>query len=447
MSNSLRFGDHTAFHLQVLRLSLAGAALGLLGYLAALALTSLRAAEPAIFTAPMSAGAVGHAAGALWLMVTVAGLGLAACPPTRKTAITAGLFALGVGLLGGLSYHALANSSPRYVWFGLFVLGAATGVVASRDLKDARRFLVPLALGGTMILAKYVVFTFGARLGFVAHVPSFVAETAYGAIFGFMVSVGLVARQMRLERDPVSQAFQELKPNLSGEMLDLCQRAVKLYARVKEVLGDRYNGESGEMVQGAESLVLRIFGLARKWHEVEREAGRTSADDLDGRIQDLARKIKKTDDTVARKQYKMAREALNTQLGYLRDISRSGERITAQVYNYLAALERLHLAVLNHQSADAAKLADEIQPILDDIDSIGCEMDFESDALSEVAEVADGDSEEEKVADPEPEATEPEATEPEATEPEATEPEAADEPKAADDSEDPETRLNARLYE
>ncbi len=468
MSNSLRFGDHTAFHLQVLRLSLVGAGLGLLTFLVSLILPALRGAEPAMFLAPLAKGAVGHAVGALWLTVIAAAVGLAAAPPTRKTAITAGLLALGVGLLGALSYQALANSSPRYMWFGIFVLGAATGIIASRDLRDRRRFLVPLAMGATLMLAKYVVFSFGARLGFVSHVPSFVAETAYGAIFGFMVSVALVARQIRLERDPVAQAFQEIKPSLKGEMLELCQRAVTLYARVKEVLGDRQL-QNGEMIRGAENLVLRIFGLARKWHEVEREAGRTSAADLAGRIEGLDGKIKNTSDSVARKQYKMAREALNTQLRYLRDISRSGERVTAQVYNYLAALERLHLAVLNHQGADAAKLSDEIQPILDDIDTIGCEMDFESDAISEVAEVANGDHEEgEKEglntepteptedsegdeAEPAPEAeglnTEP--TEPtEDSEGDEPVPEAEAETEAeAESADDPETRLNARLYE
>lgn len=459
MSNSLRFGDHTAFHLQVLRLSLVGAAIGLLTYLISFAVSSL--SGPAVFLAPLTNGSLSHAAGAAWLTVMAAVFGLAVSPPTRKTLATSALLALGVGLLGALSYLALSRGSPRYVWFGVLVYGLSVGIVASRDLRDPRRYLVPLTVAAAVALARYVVLTFSVRLDFAEQIPAFAAESAYGAIFGFLVSVGLIARQVRLVRDPVAQAFQEIRPNLSGEMLELCQRAVTLYSRVSQVLHDRSDqGTSAhaDLTKGAQDLVLRIFGLARRWQEVEREASRTSAAELAGRIDELDGKISNTKDPVARKQYRLAREALNTQLGYLSDISRSGERVTAQVYNLLTTLERLHLAVINHRGADAAKLSDEVQPILDEIDNVGTEMDYASDAINEVSTIADGEQEPdaptpEPEPEPEPESEEPSpAAEPEAAgELPAAEQEGPQQPaeaeEQAEEGDDPESRLNARLYE
>jgi hypothetical protein len=141
-----------------------------------------------------------------------------------------------------------------------------------------------------------------------------------------------------------------------------------------------------------ERLVLEVFDMGRQWQEVERGAGRTSADELATRIESLDAKIGASTDEVARKQYQLARDALAAQLSYLTDISRNRERVMARAHNYLATLERLHLALWNHRGADAAKLADEVQPILDDIDDQGQEMAFATAAMSEATAAAEADT-------------------------------------------------------
>ena len=417
MSNPIRFGDHSTFHIQILRMTLAGAGIGLAGYL--------------VITL-FGSGGKGFDAAAMAGVAMI--LGLAATPPARKDALLSGALALGVGLLGALAFMALSGHRPRYEWFGVFVYGMSIGVIAGRDLADKRRYLLPLASGVTVMVALFVVKTFANQVDFTLYVPEFVASPAYGGLFGFLCGVALIVRQLWIAQDPVGQAFSEVRPKLSGEMLDLCQRAMGLYTRVQEVLHDRRNSGSAdpELSRAVQDMVLRIFGLAHKWHEVEREAARSSASDLSTRVGEIEAKLAATSDPVARRQYRMAREALSSQVRYLDDISRNRERVIAQVYNYLAALERLHLAVLNHRGADAAKLTDEIGPILDEIEDVGQEMDLVSDAISEAAEAA--------------EATEGEEVEqtPVETALVSMADEAAD---PASQDEDTEARLNARMFE
>ncbi len=374
MTKQLRFDNHAAFHGQVLRVTVVAAGLGLLGHIASRVMT-------------LSGGG---AIEVLKLTLIAALLGLAANPPKGRQWLGVGLMAGALSLIGALALQALATSPPVYPWFGVCVYGLAVGFIAGRDLRDYRRWVLPLATGLSVLLATWVKAVFIARLPLTDYVPSFLAEPIYGAAFGFLVATGLVARQLRFERDKVLAAFERIRGSLSGEILELCERGVATYRRTKEALRDREDqGVSNDpkLTRGVESLMLRIVALGRRWQEVEREANRTSADALTDRLAELEDKIAHAQDPVARRQYEKAKDALGAQLGYLRDISRNRERVTARVHNYLAALERLHLAVLNHQGADAAKFSDELQPLLDEIDDYGVEIDIASEALTEAAEV------------------------------------------------------------
>jgi hypothetical protein len=375
MSNPVRFQDHTAFHVQVLRVTLAGACLYALLYLLALATPlNTRVAETLILT------------------LSAAALGLAALPPTRATLFSSVILALGLGLLGSLARQALGAPPRSYPWFGIGVYGLAIGIIASRDQKDFRRYLIPVASALSVALATYVVSAFRTGINFAGYVPPFLAEPGYGVVFGFLTSIALLGRQLSFERDAVTEAYDRVRPSLTGEMKELSDRAVELYGRIQQVLRDRgvEGGPAESLTATVRNLVLKVVHLGPKWNEVEREVGKTSAADLAARIEGLEKKIAETSDDVARKQYRMAKDALSSQVRYLQDISRSRERVTARVHNYLATLERLHLAVVNHRGADAAKFVGEIQPILDEISNIGHEVDFASEAMREVTEVAEG---------------------------------------------------------
>jgi hypothetical protein len=388
MSSQVSFGDHGVFHRQVFRLAAVGAALGLLEFF-------LRQ----VFDLDGSFGRVA------WTALLGAGLGLSANPPGRKDLPWSAVVGVGIGLIGALALFGLSTSSPRYPLFGAAVFGAAIGVIAARDLRDFRRYCVPLAMGLSVLLATWVRSTFIGQLGLTEYVPAFVAAPLHGAVFGFLAAIGLVVRQVRLDRDPVVRAFGEIKPGLRGEMLDLCQQAVETHRRIAQALRDREDrGQSTEprLVRGVEQLVLKVFDLGKRWQEIESDAQRTSAETLTKRIDELEQKIAAATDALARQEYARARDALAAQLGYLRDINRSRERVMARVHGNLATLERLHLAVLNHQGVDMTKFTQELEPLLDEVDEIGVEMDLSSEAMSEAAEVTVGGATRKKGADPGP---------------------------------------------
>ncbi|MCA9673319.1 MAG: hypothetical protein KC503_47340 [Myxococcales bacterium] len=379
MTKQLRFDDHGAFHKQVLRVTLAGAALGLIGHITALIIN------------PRASVAVSLAQ----LAITAAALAFAAKPFKRSELFSTLPLGLGLALLGTLCMHALSTATHAYPWFGLGVYGLTVGIIAGRDLKGYQRFALPLATALTMVLATWVDRTFAARLPLTDYVPGFVAAPLRGAVFGFLVSIGLVVRQLRLARDPVLVEYDRIKDDLAGEMGELTAGAIVTYERINEALRDRSANRSAdepELTRGVETLMLKVLALGKRWQEVEREASRTSAAALSGRVDELDAKVAAATDPVARRQYEMARDALRSQLKYVTGIATSRERVLARVHGYLAVLERVHLAVLNHQGADTAKFSDELSPLLESIDDMGAEMDIASAALAEVAEVTLGES-------------------------------------------------------
>ena len=133
-----------------------------------------------------------------------------------------------------------------------------------------------------------------------------------------------------------------------------------------------------------EDSVLRLFEVGRRWAAVEAEGARTSAELLAERMAAMTAKMEKTEDPVAKAQYAHAHEALAEQARYLKEIGASRDRVVARMHHYLAAMERLRFAVINHRSADASRLATEVQPILDDLVDLGKEIDVSSEAMAEV---------------------------------------------------------------
>src|SRR5262249_13822492 len=138
-----------------------------------------------------------------------------------------------------------------------------------------------------------------------------------------------------------------------------------------------------------EDSIVRVLEVGRRWATVEADGARTPADVLSQRMEAMTDKMAKTDDPVAKAQYAHAHAALAEQARYLKEIGASRERAAGRMHHYLAAMERLRFAVINHRSADASRLATEVQPILDDLAHLGTDIDFSSEALAEVEREAD----------------------------------------------------------
>src|SRR4029079_1447296 len=163
------------------------------------------------------------------------------------------------------------------------------------------------------------------------------------------------------------------------EVRDLANRGQQVWAKVETTV------EADSPARRAiEDAVVRLCDVARRWSEVEADGARTSAEGLAQRMADITDKMERTDDGVAKEQYAQAHAALAEQLRYLKEIGTARERVIARMHHYLAAMERLRFAGINHRSADASRLSTEVQPILEDLNVLGAEIDFSSEALGEV---------------------------------------------------------------
>ncbi|MBW2737140.1 MAG: hypothetical protein JRH20_32570 [Deltaproteobacteria bacterium] len=198
--STLRFGDHEAFHRQLARGAVAGAVLGLVGYVLVSFWPFLEGLSFAQRFGP--AGADVGASKLLWLTVAGAVLALVARPPVEGRRLATLGFGVGLSLMGALVLRALVASPPVYPWFGVGIWGLALGVVVSRDLRDTRRYLVPAASALSTMLAVWVVQTLTAKVVFTDYVPAFLAAPVAGAAFGFLWGMALGVRQVHLTVDP-----------------------------------------------------------------------------------------------------------------------------------------------------------------------------------------------------------------------------------------------------
>jgi hypothetical protein len=101
-------------------------------------------------------------------------------------------------------------------------------------------------------------------------------------------------------------------------------------------------------------------------------------------MEQIADKVTRSTDPIAKAQYERAHAALGEQLRYVKEIGTARERVIARMHHYLAAMERLRFALINHRSADASRVSTDVGPILEDLQHLGKEIDFASEAAMEM---------------------------------------------------------------
>jgi small-conductance mechanosensitive channel len=188
-----------------------------------------------------------------------------------------------------------------------------------------------------------------------------------------------------MQRDEVATAYEQLAGALQGEVRELVDRGYALWTQTAEQL-DAEDVNRATLGEG----VLKLLEVARRWRSVEGMGTQTMASNLVERMEALQERIDKTDDEVTRGQYEQARAALAEQLRYIKDIGVSRERVVARMHNYLAAMERLRLAVINLESTHASREAVDVQPLVSSIEQIGADMDSCAEALVEADRLGTG---------------------------------------------------------
>src|SRR5262249_26163919 len=155
-------------------------------------------------------------------------------------------------------------------------------------------------------------------------------------------------RHLDVASNRVGAAYDASRTVLTGEMRELADRAVTLWNKVDATLEP-----DAAPRKTIEDSIVRVLEVGRRWATVEADGARAPADVLSQRMEAMTDKMAKTDDPVAKAQYAHAHAALAEQARYLKEIGASRERVVARMHHYLAAMERLRFAVINHRSADA----------------------------------------------------------------------------------------------
>jgi hypothetical protein len=351
MTSALRFRNHEQFHRAALHIAVAAP-------LAALASVALPGGIPMTI-------ALSSAAAAIAAMVAIRG--------KDNAPLIAGslLAALGAATLVASSKWGGGNVGP--LLFALIVaLPMASGL-------RGRKLLLSVAAGaGALLIARLAAIQ-------VFHAEDLATLPAWGssALAGVAVSAAsvfaLVPRHLHFVSDPVATAHAQLRGKATGEIAELVERGNQLWAQAKTELE-----EDDANLQILEEAVLRLMETAQNWSKAAPTSGSQDAAKLSERMESLSDRIEKADDKVVIKQYEQARAALGEQLKYISGINNNRERVLARMHNYLAAMERLRLAVANLKSTNASREAIDLVPIVESLEELGQDIDSCSSALEDL---------------------------------------------------------------
>lgn len=361
MATTLRFREHEDFQRAAIHMAIAGALAGLATHVAGLLFPGF--------------GGLGGP-WALAVVMAAAAFG-AATPAARARVADLAIVVAAIGVVG--IAMKLATARGQEASLGAAAFAVVFGALLARGEKGPRFAVTMMAAAGTALVARFVLSSF-ATSGAMADLPAWVVATIAGGAFAFVGVLGLLPRHVDIGKDRVQDAYDGVKDRLSGEMRDLADRGMSVWQKVAETPA----AADGKSVKAFEDSVLRLFDVAKRWQAVEADGARVPADALVERMEGIQAKIDRTSDAIARAQYQRAHDALSEQLRYVKEIGTSRERVIARMHAYVAGMERLRFALINHRSADASRVSTEVQPILEDLDALGKEIDCASEAMGEI---------------------------------------------------------------
>ena len=358
MSISLRFRQHADFHRATLQMTAAGAAAGLVAH-----------AALSHDTSPWAIGIVGAAA-------VVGGL----TPVFARGRLAELAARLGLAAMAAAALVLLTRAEQSIAAVAAF--GLLFGAGLGWGLRGWR-LLSAMAVGGLVGWIGQHVFVAAVTAEQFSSMPGWLVSAGAGAAFSLVSVFALLPRHIELLRDPVVTAYQELEGTLTGEVQELVERGYGLW---RKAAGELDEGDINR--ETLEEGVLRLFGVAHQWRSVDLAGADDQATSLVERIDALDTRIANTEDAVTANQYRQAKAALVEQLRYIKDIGVSRERVLARMHNYLAAMERLRMAVINLESTNASREAVDVQPLIANLQLIGADMDTCSEALIESEQLA-----------------------------------------------------------
>jgi len=342
---------------------------------------------------------IGGAAGGFWAFLAIHGLGLG-----DAYWVTLGLVSLGVAAGSTLSrprpwlvLFAPALSAAATFALSAFVPGEEAAGLAVWGLLTT----LPLALGLSLrrVLSASLL---GAASGVVAVGLARTVEVGAlaplgtPALLGYPIAGGVMGFVLGLAGLPRSLGARDGTPalrvpsGLGGEFKETVERAVKARDRVQRALRSRPGSSEGRAAveKAVDELVGRVVTLADRWRGVEDDLAGIEDSLLAERLAKLGERVEGTTDPEAREEFERAIRSIEDQRRMHGDIRRARERTLARLHGHLAALDRVHLAVVRLRSADAHRFASEIQPVLEELSAVGTDAELTATAIDEAGRVS-----------------------------------------------------------
>lgn len=351
MTTAIRFRDHEQFHRAAIGMVAAGALAG--------------AGAWGIFQSGFSPWAFSLVA----VAAAIGAMGPSALSRRFELVMRAGLVLLGAVCL------AFVPGLEGVLGFGVLFSGALAWGLRGKKL------LLCIGAGSLVAALAHHALSQVVASQELMTLPGWVVAGIGGAAFSMVAVMGLAIRHFGITSDPVADAYMAIKDSTRGEVYELVLRGHSVWGKASANLDE--DDPNREILQEA---VLRLFDTAHRWTAVESSASQHAAASLVDRIDSLQQRIDKATDDVVKAQYQQAKDALGEQLKYLKEIGTNRERVLARMHNYLAAMERLRLAVINLDSQSASR--DTVAPIVSSLEELGQDIDTCSEALVEAQAAA-----------------------------------------------------------
>lgn len=277
------------------------------------------------------------------------------------------LFAI---VFSAVSLWFFVGSEPT---LGALLFAGFFAIFFARGMKESRFWVTLFVAAAMLFVARFVLDRFVSS-SLVTLLPTWSTALISGASFGLVASLGLLPRHLGPNPERIRPLYESLKGKSSGELAALQDRAMSLWEKVE-------TSEKSPVRDTIEASIIRFLEVAQRLQQAEPEKSLSSADSLVAQMTSLEEKRDKATDEEAKQQYELARGAIGEQLKYVREIGASRERVIARLHNYLAAIEKTRLALVNNQTASVAEDSASIRNMLGELEELGNTFDTSSDAL------------------------------------------------------------------
>jgi ElaB/YqjD/DUF883 family membrane-anchored ribosome-binding protein len=304
-----------------------------------------------------------------------------------------------LGIVGGtLTALGFAALSTR---FGLgdigFLAGGALGGVAlgallSIDGGSKGSQAAGALLGGTLGAVGAEASLHIARFAESTEAPAALSSTVIAALFGLWVTAGAGARRIERVRDALLVRAEALLRTLATNHARRVANAVQAYHDIEAGLSASESvgpATSAETREHARSLLAAILDTAESLVKIEGDLARGHADELDARIEELAKKSESTTDTVTLSHLARAQQALRAQRAAVEGLAVGRGRADAALDAQLALVERLRLAVAQYQASDRERFALELAAVSEQVSRLSDDLDSLTSAIAEAEAFSD----------------------------------------------------------